>query len=439
MTGPLQRAEAVENLVVNPVAAGVRSGGARRDHLAERTVDAAPEAALPDEAGETAMRAERLERNHPPAAGRKPAYPAVDRHREIAGPIPAQQGRNRNHSCRPQQPLAEPCAAPASWPGNAVHGWYPAPRAPVVCIRLESTAVRRMQPDGRRQTGAPRSQRCSSDTIGGVRRRGPALIAAAHGRRTYRRGNRCQTTAFTRPKAVTNGIRVAVTSQFSHLEAREQRWYFTYTVRIANEGTDTVQLVSRHWIITNGSNEVQEVKGLGVVGRQPDPRSGAGLRVHVRLPSGHTVRFDARHLPDADPEGRRVRSGNCGIRAHRTLYRALGVCGESPTAFDWRCIPRGPRRIVQIGVEGRRSTWFLGHICQICSLVTPCHAGAHKGRPYARLRNLGGPGHPAFRVDHRHHGPGRSRGDPQHQRDDRRTLRPPERQHVHAGGSESVA
>ncbi len=70
-------------------------------------------------------------------------------------------------------------------------------------------------------------------------------------------------------EAVTNGIRVAVTSQFSHLEAREQRWYFTYTVRIANEGTDTVQLVSRHWIITNGSNEVQEVKGLGVVGRQP--------------------------------------------------------------------------------------------------------------------------------------------------------------------------
>ena len=40
-------------------------------------------------------------------------------------------------------------------------------------------------------------------------------------------------------------------------------------MRISNEGTDTVQLISRHWIITNGSNEVEEVKGPGVVGHQP--------------------------------------------------------------------------------------------------------------------------------------------------------------------------
>ena len=45
--------------------------------------------------------------------------------------------------------------------------------------------------------------------------------------------------------AVTNGIRVTVTSQFSHAEPQRQRWYFTYTVRIANEGTETVTLVSR--------------------------------------------------------------------------------------------------------------------------------------------------------------------------------------------------
>ena len=70
-------------------------------------------------------------------------------------------------------------------------------------------------------------------------------------------------------ETVTNGIRVKVTSRFSHAEAHRQRWYFTYTVRIANEGTETVQLVSRHWIITNGSNEVEEVKGPGVVGHQP--------------------------------------------------------------------------------------------------------------------------------------------------------------------------
>ena len=70
-------------------------------------------------------------------------------------------------------------------------------------------------------------------------------------------------------EAVTNGIRVTVTSQFSHAQTQRQRWYFTYTVRIANEGTETVQLVSRHWIITDGSNEVKEVEGPGVVGHQP--------------------------------------------------------------------------------------------------------------------------------------------------------------------------
>ena len=75
-------------------------------------------------------------------------------------------------------------------------------------------------------------------------------------------------------KAVTNGIRVTVRSQFSHAEPQRQRWHFTYTVRIANEGTETVTLVSRHWIITDGSNKVKEVKGLGVVGQQPMLASG---------------------------------------------------------------------------------------------------------------------------------------------------------------------
>ncbi len=70
-------------------------------------------------------------------------------------------------------------------------------------------------------------------------------------------------------EAVTKGIRVAVTAQFSHSEPERNQWLFTYTVRIVNESVETVQLISRHWIITNGSNEVEEVKGPGVVGNQP--------------------------------------------------------------------------------------------------------------------------------------------------------------------------
>ena len=46
-------------------------------------------------------------------------------------------------------------------------------------------------------------------------------------------------------------------------------YLFAYHITIRNQGAETVQLVSRHWIITDGRNQVQEVRGLGVVGAQP--------------------------------------------------------------------------------------------------------------------------------------------------------------------------
>ena len=46
-------------------------------------------------------------------------------------------------------------------------------------------------------------------------------------------------------------------------------YVFAYTISIENVGTVAAQLISRHWIITDASGEVQEVRGLGVVGRQP--------------------------------------------------------------------------------------------------------------------------------------------------------------------------
>ena len=51
-------------------------------------------------------------------------------------------------------------------------------------------------------------------------------------------------------------------------EAKD-RFVFTYTVTIHNSGTIPAQLISRHWVITDARNQVQEVRGLGVVGAQP--------------------------------------------------------------------------------------------------------------------------------------------------------------------------
>jgi ApaG protein len=52
-------------------------------------------------------------------------------------------------------------------------------------------------------------------------------------------------------------------------DVEQNRYAFAYVVKITNTGSVAAQLISRHWVITNSANQVQEVKGLGVVGAQP--------------------------------------------------------------------------------------------------------------------------------------------------------------------------
>jgi ApaG protein len=69
----------------------------------------------------------------------------------------------------------------------------------------------------------------------------------------------------------TRGILVTVRSQYipERSSASARQYAFAYTVTIANRGTVTSQLKSRHWIITDANGVVQEVQGEGVVGAQP--------------------------------------------------------------------------------------------------------------------------------------------------------------------------
>ena len=57
-------------------------------------------------------------------------------------------------------------------------------------------------------------------------------------------------------------------------DEEDERYVFAYTIRITNTGSVTAQLVSRHWIITDAQNQVQEVRGMGVVGEQPVLKPG---------------------------------------------------------------------------------------------------------------------------------------------------------------------
>jgi ApaG protein len=72
-------------------------------------------------------------------------------------------------------------------------------------------------------------------------------------------------------EAVTRNIRVRVDSEYAPGRSNppQNQWFFLYTIRITNEGRDTVKLLSRHWIITDGLGQVREVRGAGVVGKMP--------------------------------------------------------------------------------------------------------------------------------------------------------------------------
>ena len=94
------------------------------------------------------------------------------------------------------------------------------------------------------------------------------------------------------PEAVTRNIRVRVDSEFAPGRSNppQNQWFFLYTIRITNEGRETVKLLSRHWIITDGMGVMREVRGPGVVGKQPILKPGQSFQyssfVTLAAPNG---------------------------------------------------------------------------------------------------------------------------------------------------------
>lgn len=72
-------------------------------------------------------------------------------------------------------------------------------------------------------------------------------------------------------EATTRGVTVRVAVSFlpEQSELEKGRWFWAYHVRVENEGSLAVQLLTRHWVITDGRGFRQEVEGEGVVGEQP--------------------------------------------------------------------------------------------------------------------------------------------------------------------------
>jgi ApaG protein len=81
-------------------------------------------------------------------------------------------------------------------------------------------------------------------------------------------------------KAITHDIQVTVLPEFlaDQSDPGESRFVWSYTIEIANLGSVTAQLISRHWIITDANGQREEVRGPGVVGEQPILRPGDAFR-----------------------------------------------------------------------------------------------------------------------------------------------------------------
>jgi len=74
----------------------------------------------------------------------------------------------------------------------------------------------------------------------------------------------------------------------SNLNLSNNNYVLSYTVTIRNEGKKSARLLTRHWVITDGDGQVQEVRGEGVIGKQPHLSPGRKFQRHLEHFHEHT-------------------------------------------------------------------------------------------------------------------------------------------------------
>lgn len=116
--------------------------------------------------------------------------------------------------------------------------------------------------------------------------------------------------------AVTRNIEVQVRPFYleDRSDPSENRYVWGYQITIDNQSDDFVQLLSRYWHITDGTGRVEEVRGPGVVGDQPELNPGDSYQYTSGCPLD-TVRHHGRALHDAQQAGRDVRHRHSGVFA----------------------------------------------------------------------------------------------------------------------------
>jgi ApaG protein len=108
-------------------------------------------------------------------------------------------------------------------------------------------------------------------------------------------------------RAVTRQIEVTVEPNFmpDRSSAEKREFFWSYTIVITNAGEETVQLRTRHWIITDASGRTQEVRGAGVVGEQPVLAPGERFEYTSGVPLPTASGFMTGHYQMVSESGER--------------------------------------------------------------------------------------------------------------------------------------
>ena len=125
-------------------------------------------------------------------------------------------------------------------------------------------------------------------------------------------------------EAVTRGIRIRVTPQYLEDQSspEDSEFLWAYTIDIANESDETVQLRSRVWRITDGQGQTEEVRGPGVVGETPVIQPGKSFSYTSGCPLRDALGDHGRQLPDGRRQGPAVRRGDPRVLARQPLRHA---------------------------------------------------------------------------------------------------------------------
>ena len=101
----------------------------------------------------------------------------------------------------------------------------------------------------------------------------------------------------------THAITVTAVPRFlpEHSEPSDDHFVWAYTIQLENRGGETVQLLNRHWHITDDSGQMQEVRGAGVIGEQPILRPGETFRYTsgTALPTPSGLMFGSYEMADS--------------------------------------------------------------------------------------------------------------------------------------------